>query len=233
MIVDARDEKIPMDWAVQVAIVGAGPAGLTLARELAGVAQVLVIEAGGLESDASQQALLAGECVGMEYPLTETRARQFGGSSALWAGYCAQFDAHDFSLREWVPGSGWPFGIETIRPYYARSAELLNLGEADFDARGIAERSGLVFPFDTEAVVPTVWRFGTPTRRFGEFLRAEFEASRDITTLIHANVVDIELNAGHSEVARLVIRTLDGRQGRVSADFFVLACGGIESRAFS
>ncbi|MBC7947121.1 MAG: GMC family oxidoreductase, partial [Chitinophagaceae bacterium] len=85
---------------------------MTLARELAGTADVLLLEAGGFENDGDQQALLVGECVGLPYPLTETRARQFGGSSVLWAGYCAQFDEHDFRERDWIPRSGWPFGIE-------------------------------------------------------------------------------------------------------------------------
>lgn len=229
MILDARAENVPLDWSVRVAIVGAGPAGMTLARELAGVAQVIVIEGGGFENDPDQQALLVGECVGMNYPLTETRARQFGGSSALWAGYCAVFDPHDFSLRDWVPGSGWPFGIESIQPYYAKTAEILNLRQPDFDARSISRRSGILLPFDNESVVPTVWRFGTPTTRFGEHLRDEFESSSNITALIHANVVDMGLDGEHSMVTELGIRTLEGREGRVSADLFVLACGGIET----
>jgi choline dehydrogenase-like flavoprotein len=229
VILDARGEGVPLDWSVQVAIVGAGPAGMTLARELAGVAQVLIVESGGFDSDAHQQDLLVGECAGMDYPLTETRARQFGGSSALWAGYCALFDSHDFSFRSWVPGSGWPFGIESIQPYYRKAAELLNLGEPDFDARGVAQPAGTTLPFDDELFVPTIWRFGTPTKRFGEHLREEFETTSGVTTLMYANVVDIRLDAGHGMVTELVIRTLDGRQGRVSADVFVLACGGIET----
>lgn len=64
MILDADRETVPLDRAARVAIVGAGPAGMTLARELAEVADVLLIEAGGLESEPAQQALLAGECVG-------------------------------------------------------------------------------------------------------------------------------------------------------------------------
>ena len=229
MILDARAENVALNWAVRIAIVGAGPAGMALARELATVAQVMVIESGGFENDANQQALLTGECVGLDYPLTETRARQFGGSSALWAGYCAVFDPHDFSQRDWVPRSGWPFGMESLQPYYAKTAQILNLGEPDFHARDIAKRAGITLPFDNESVVPTVWRFGTPTMRFGETLRDEFETSSDITTLIHANVVDIRLDAEHSMVTELTIRTLDGREGRVSADVFVLACGGIET----
>lgn len=229
MILDARIENTPLDRRAQVVIVGAGPAGMTLARELASVAQVLVIESGGFEDDPDQQALLVGECAGMDYPLTETRARQFGGSSALWAGYCAVFDPHDFSLRDWVPGSGWPFGVESLQPYYAKTAALLNLGELNFDARDIANRAGVELPFDNETFVPTTWRFGTPTQRFGESLRDEFETSSNITTLIYANVVDIRIDASHSAVTELVIRTLSGREGRVIADLFVLACGGIET----
>ena len=132
MILDARFGSVAIDRSAQLVIVGAGPVGLTLARELAGIAEILVIEAGGFENDPKEQALLEGECAGLPYPLTETRARQFGGSSALWAGYCAQFDEHDFSARGWVPGSGWPFGIEEIQPHYERVAELLNLGEVGF-----------------------------------------------------------------------------------------------------
>ncbi len=229
MILDARAENVSLNRTTQIAIVGAGPAGMTLARELASVAQVLVIESGGFENDANQQALLVGESAGMNYPLTETRARVFGGSSTLWAGYCAVFDAHDFCARGWVPGSGWPFGIESIQPYYDDAAELLNLGKPEFDAGDIARRAGVPLLFDRAPAVPTVWRFGTPTRRFSEFLREEFETSSDITTVIHANVVDIRLDGEHGRVTELTIRTLDGREGCVSADVFVLACGGIET----
>jgi len=229
VILDADRETVPLDRAARVAIVGAGPAGMTLARELAEVADVLLIEAGGLESEPAQQALLAGECVGLEYPLTETRARQFGGSSGLWAGYCAMFDPHDFAFRSWVPGSGWPFGVESMRSHYVRAAARLNLGAPSFDAGEITRRAGLGWPFDDRSLVATVWRFGAPTIRFGEHLREEFHASSDLTTLIHANVVDLTLDSSHGMVTGLTLRTLGGREGRVSADVVVLACGGIET----
>jgi len=202
---------------------------MTLARKLAEAVPVLVVESGGLEADPDVEALQLGESVGIGYPLMETRTRQFGGSSALWGGYCAIFDPHEFERRDWVPGSGWPFGAKAIEPYYEEIAKLLNLGEPNFDPRDIAVRAGVVLPFDNETVVPSVWRFGTPTARFGEQLREEFEESRDLTTLINANVVDIRLDSEHSLVTEVVIRTLSGREGRIAADIFVLACGGIET----
>jgi choline dehydrogenase-like flavoprotein len=229
MILDARLNSVRLDRSAQLVIVGAGPVGLTLARELAGLAEILVIEAGGFENDPEQQALLIGECTGLPYPLTETRSRQFGGSSALWAGYCAQFDEHDFSVRDWVPQSGWPFGVSEIEPYYAKVAALLNLGDSNFDACDITKRSETYLPFDGNSFTPSVWRFGAPTVRFGDCLRSDFEASSHITTLIHASVVDIRLDPGGDRVTEVVIRTLNGRQGRVSLDLCILACGGLET----
>jgi choline dehydrogenase-like flavoprotein len=50
-----------------------------------------------------------------------------------------------------------------------------------------------------------------------------------LTTLINAHVVDIRVDAEHSQVTEVVVRTLNGREGRIAADVFVLACGGIET----
>lgn len=230
MILDARDDRVDLHRRAQFAIVGAGPAGMTLARKLADVGPVLVIESGGFAPDPNVQALNEGESVGIDYPLTETRARQFGGSSNLWAGYCAVFDSHDFRTRDWVPQCGWPFGPDAIEPYYAETARVLNLGEPDFNARGIAARGGLAkLPFDPNLFVWTVWRFGDPTAQFNRDLRTEFDLTDNLITLINANVVDLRLDHDHAMVEELTIRTLNGREGRVAADVVVLACGGIET----
>lgn len=229
MILDAHDTGVALHRSASVVIVGAGPAGMTLARELGKAGPVLLVESGGLTVNRDVLALHDGDCIGIPYALTETRARQFGGSSALWNGYCAQFDPHDFAHRAWVPQSGWAFGPDTIEPYYSRAASILNLGDSNFDARDIARQSGVGLPMENDRVMPTVWRFGLPTCRFGAKCYDEFESSLNITALLNANVVDIRLDRGHSKVTEMRIRTLDGRDGRISADTFVLACGGLET----
>jgi choline dehydrogenase-like flavoprotein len=229
LIVDARLATVGIDKQAKYAIVGAGAAGMLLARELAKVAPVILIESGGLEGDPSEQESLTGESVSLPYPVHETRARQLGGSTALWAGYCAQFDGHDFQARDWVPASGWPFGLEALEPYYRQVASLLNIRELNFNARQIAQGCGERLLFEKPQFAPTVWRFGTPIQRFGESLRDEFERAPNLLTVLRAFVVNIRLDDTHGMVRELIIRTRDGREGHIQADLFVLACGGIET----
>lgn len=229
MILDALDDSVRLDRRVQLAIVGAGPVGITLARELSDGADVLVIESGGLRAEGPYEALNAGDCSALPYPLNATRTRQFGGSTALWAGYCAPFDAHDFTPRPWVPWSGWPFGIEELRPFYPRSAALLNIADPSFDACDVARRAGITLPFSGDVVVPSLWRFGSPILRLNQLAGPAPAASHGIAALVHATVVDIRLNTDHSAVTELVVRTMEGREGRIGADAVVVASGGIET----
>jgi choline dehydrogenase-like flavoprotein len=229
MILDALDAGVAISRRAQIAIVGAGPVGLTLARELAGCADVLLIESGGLQPEGDYEALNIGDCIGLRYPLTETRTRRIGGSTALWAGYCAPFDAFDFVPRPWVPHSGWPFGLDALNAYYRRSARFLNIRDGSFEADDLARRSGIALPFADDAIRPSAWRFGSPTLRLDEEIRSNPSASITAPTLIHATVVDIRLDADHAAVSEVIVRTMNGREGRIAADEFVLACGGIET----
>lgn len=110
MFVDSR--TLPADTRLQadVCIVGAGAAGITLARELAGASRrVLLLESGGFTADLNTQALYQGRNTGLTYfPLTVCRLRHFGGSTNHWEGECRPSDAIDFEAREGIPMSGWP-----------------------------------------------------------------------------------------------------------------------------
>jgi choline dehydrogenase-like flavoprotein len=228
MILDARDQRVDLERRVRLAVVGGGLVGLTLAHELGDDVDMLVIESGGLLSAPEYDDCNAGDCVGLPYPLTETRARQFGGATALWAGYCAPFDAHDFAERPWVSESGWPLPPEELRRYYPRAAASLNLADHRFDAADAAARAGIALPRFGEAVVPSLWRFGSPTLRLAEHALDRFSSSPH-PTLVHATVVDVRLDADQTAVTDLVVRTLNGRQGVIHADHVVIACGGIET----
>jgi choline dehydrogenase-like flavoprotein len=133
MFIDARTLTDRTAIEADVAVIGGGPAGITLARALdrSGV-RICVVEAGGDTPDADVQALYEGENVGIDYPLAATRLRYFGGSSNHWGGYCRPLDPIDFEARDWVPYSGWPFGIEELEPYYTQACDIVEIAPGRF-----------------------------------------------------------------------------------------------------
>lgn len=82
-------------------VVGAGAAGITLARKLleSGI-DVVLLESGGIDFDPEIAALNEGEITGLDYyDLENARLRFFGGSTAIWGGRCAELDPIDFAKR--------------------------------------------------------------------------------------------------------------------------------------
>ena len=234
MIIDARG--VP-DGAVldgDVCIIGAGPAGITLAREFdrEGL-RVLLLEGGGLAFDRAGQALYGGENVGISYEdLDEMRSRYFGGSSNCWGGFCRPLDAHDFETRDWVPNSGWPFGREELLPWYRRAQSVLQLGEFDYDPasweRRIGRADSCFLPFDRPRATSLVAQLSPPTR-FGEIYRGEIANSANVLAHLNANVTEIVAAAEGRRVSHVQVRTLAGTGFRARGRITILATGGIEN----
>jgi choline dehydrogenase-like flavoprotein len=228
MLLDARDQGVALNRSAQVMIVGAGPVGLTLARELAGY-DVLLVESGGFEPSVELDELCVGESVGLPYPVQETRSRGVGGSLSRWAGWIAPFDADDFTPHPQRHHSAWPIGADVLQAYFERAARRLNLGDLCFDAHSLAGASGLPLPLDAGIVRPTAWRLGTPTWRFGEADCEQLASVPGLTLLTHAHVVELDLGRSGGSVQAVTVRTLHGREGLISPDVLVLACGGLET----
>jgi choline dehydrogenase-like flavoprotein len=132
MIIDARSLANDHTINTDICIVGAGVAGITLARELATWQfRICILESGGLKAEKETQSLYQGENVGHPYyPLDTARGRQFGGSSSRWllelgegriGGRLHPLSQIDFDQRDWVPYSGWPFDKTHLDPYYERA----------------------------------------------------------------------------------------------------------------
>ena len=78
------------------------------------------------------QALYEGENAGIDYPLTASRLRFLGGSTNHWGGYCVPFEPIDMEARDWLPHSGWPFGLEELAPYYGPACQVVEIGSPRF-----------------------------------------------------------------------------------------------------
>lgn len=213
--------------AFDLVVIGAGPAGITLARALSGRGlRIALLEAGGLEPPGPEaSALYAGDIVGLSYPLAASRQRFFGGTSNHWGGWCRPLDASDFEPRDWIPRSGWPIPRSALDEAYRRAHEVLAIGTDDYDAEAWADADS-VLPTDGDGGFGNAaFRFSPPVR-FGTAYRDELAASPDVHVFLHATVTDLEHEGGRVDAAR--VRTLDGRDYRFTAPRFVLATGGLE-----
>jgi choline dehydrogenase-like flavoprotein len=86
MFIDSK--TLPENTTIEadVCIIGAGAAGITLARDLAGSnRRIAVFEGGGLDFEQETQQLYQGEIIGRPYdPLDIERLRFFGGNTNHW-----------------------------------------------------------------------------------------------------------------------------------------------------
>jgi choline dehydrogenase-like flavoprotein len=231
MFTDARTLPDRSSLQADLAIIGGGVAGITLAHTLAdsGIS-VCVVEAGGLAPDTEVQSLYEGENTGIDYSPSATRLRLFGGSSNHWGGYCRPLDAIDFEKRDWVPFSGWPFAIDELAPYYKPASEIVEISPGRFDDSAYWQRvtGEKLFESATGRLRLQFVQFSTPTR-FGSRYGDELNTAANIRVLLNANVTRISAADGAQAVKRLAIRTLSGLRHSVKARYYVLAAGGLEN----
>ena len=131
MFIDARSVPTGTVIETEVCIIGAGAAGITLAREFANASfRVILLESGGAEPEQATQDLYAGSDIGRPYDIFPiSRLRYFGGTTNHWGGvWCDMPSSLDFEMREGVPYSGWPFPLSYLEPWYRRAQPVLKLG---------------------------------------------------------------------------------------------------------
>ena len=231
LFIDAREVPENTIIEAEVCIVGAGAAGITLAREFAGESfRVCLLESGGLELDKETQSLSEGETVGLPYyPLHTARLRYFGGTTNHWGGWCRPLDEIDFERRDWVPHSGWPFPKAHLDPFYERAQPLCQLGPFAYDAEAWEDRKERPrLPLAGDRVITRMWQIGPPTR-FGAEYRNVLARAANIRTYLNANVVEIEATQTAQRVTRVGVACLQGSTFWVAANLIILAAGGIEN----
>lgn len=232
MLIDTRtleQDTVQSD----VCIVGAGPAGITLALQLASHGlEVCLIESGGLNAESDTLDLNRGYSLGLPYAFGPgNRSRHLGGSSNCWGGFTQRWAPWDHWDRPWVRDSGWPFRLETLEPYYARVENMLRIDGAQYSMEWWAQRLSAPdlarFPLDPQNLGDAMSAL-TPMR-FGDYWREALSQSRRIRVLLWANACEIEADRPATRVTAVKMRTLSGRTLRATARRFVIAAGGIET----
>jgi len=201
-------------------IVGAGPAGITLALEMASVGwKIALLEGGGLEySDRSQrlyaalgtQTLWAGS----------TRLRYFGGTSNHWSGRCRPFDSADFDRPPPGQVPGWPIRYMEIARYLPSAMQILDLPAEGFAALNEGFEDGQ-FAADSFAL-------SAPTR-FGSKYIGTLRQLPNVDLVINCNCVGLKFDAATRQISGVQAVDYSGGRADIRARRYVLAAGGIEN----
>ena len=229
MIIDSRNLPEGTKIESDICIIGAGAAGISLAREFKNTQyRVCLLESGGLDYDPDNQALYKGENVGFPYyPLDALRLRYFGGTTNHWAGACRPLDEIDFTKRSWVPDSGWPFDKSHLDPFYERAHSVIQLGPYDYSLDSWVSKKKPKLPFNENLLTTAMFR-GHPLR-FGQVYHDEIKNASNIHTYLFANVTNIASNSDGNSIDKLQVATLTGNKFTVSSKIIILATGGIEN----
>ncbi len=239
MIIDARSLSQDQVIDTHVCIIGAGPAGITLAREFANQDfQVCLLESGGLEFDSEVQSLSDGHVVGDPYPeVSKTRLRQFGGTSHMWEGQngyqeygfrCLPLDEIDFEQRDWLPYSGWPFTKAHLDPFYERAHKVCQIGSYTYNVENWEDKRAVRLPFKSDRISTSMSQYA-PRYPFTEEYPAEIKQTPNITTILYANVIEIVTDETNRTVKRLRIASFSDKEFWLTANIFILATGGLEN----
>ena len=231
---DAREIEFGANIRADLCIVGAGAAGITIAREFANAnLRVCLLEAGGLSVEPGVHRLSEIDNVGHQYwanygDVNANRLRYFGGTTNHWGGHCTALEPDDFEAQDWIAYSGWPYGYDALRPYYVRAHSVLGIGEFDYDPKHIRLTGFETFPFSETKVVTTVSRYNPV--RFGLTYGEELDGARNIKVILYADVSAVLMaDAASDKVDSLLVKTIAGNQFHVEATYFVIACGAIEN----
>ncbi|HWD95586.1 MAG TPA: FAD-dependent oxidoreductase, partial [Acidimicrobiales bacterium] len=233
MIIDASVLLGSESPHADVVIIGAGPAGIVIALEMARHgADVLVIES-GLETYSERIQNLADAADydhDLHAPMSIATRRQVGGASTIWGGRCVPYDAVDFDPRSFIDGATWPISYDDLLPYYERACMWMACGRPVFDATQVPQLSRTLVPglVDGNVRSTTLERWSLPTN-FGHEYKTQLEKADNIRVVTGLTCTEIVCEPGTSRVDHLVCRTLEGGVATIRGKQFVLAAGGLES----
>lgn len=229
MLIDARDPSNLSQINADIAIIGAGAAGLTIANEFLEDSRfrVVVLESGGESFDRETQELYDGQLTAHQATdLTASRLRFLGGTTNHWGGHCLPLDPIDFEDRFSDAYTGWPLQLDQLRPFYVRAHDYCDIGDFNYDNNQLTVVGENLLDVDAALVETVVNR--QSTTRFGRKFREPIRLSDNVVLYTWANVTEL-IQSEDGFVAEATVQTLDGKSMTVRAPRFVLAAGAIEN----
>jgi len=213
--------------AADLCVIGAGAAGLPIARHFAGTrVQVVLLEAGGLAAGAADRGIY--EVVHAPAPglgRHPSLTGYFGGNTNHWLGNCSPLEAEDFTRRAWIPHSGWPLDRDTLAPFYERAQAACGLGA--FHHYAAANGNGGGPPPAAGIATYVIQQASEPSfrARYADTLGA----ADNVLVGLDTRATCLEPTSRGDAVRAVEAVGPDGRRTRITARAVVLAAGGVEN----
>jgi len=241
MIIDAKTLSPSETIETDLLIIGAGPAGITIAQKFAGTSiRVILLESGSESYNYTAQDLTRGTITGIPAePLDASRLRLFGGTSNHWAGWCRPLEKEDFEVREDWPESGWPITLNDLNPYYKTATEICQLHSHIFDDIKYwqSEPGGQnlkKIKLNDRRLLTNIFQISPPTR-FGEAYHQKLKQASNIRVIFNATALELllspnsSINSSIKTISGAKASTLDKTEFTVNARVTVTAVGGVET----
>ena len=229
MLTDARSLAAGEQLDADICIVGAGPAGITLALELLPTgAEICILESGGLSPERARGLHRGGESVGYPYAsLHRVSERALGGTSHSWEFWHAcPLDRIDFEARG-AASPGWPFERAALVPFYRRAEDICDADPFDYapSADGDEPLSARLPLTGGSVVVRSLQILTSTFRKQAERLIQ----SSNVHLVLNAVATGVLTESGNDRVTAARALSAPGRELTVRARIYVLAAGGIET----
>ncbi|MEZ4668107.1 MAG: GMC oxidoreductase [Anaerolineae bacterium] len=233
---------------VDVCIVGAGAAGIPMARRLIGSGKKVLLLVSGQSADRGLptprlQSIYrgtAGEFLKKVDPifLDRSRLHMYGGTTNHFGFWSRPLDDEDLKPRAGYRSAHWPVDRAELMPFYAEANHYGHFGPCNYDDIPFWERALFARcfpPAPDDALRPAIMhaQYAEELHDFQVQFGEELRLASNITVLFNANLLNIESDDRQAHVRALHCSTIEdgaaGRRFRIEAGNYVLAMGGIES----
>jgi choline dehydrogenase-like flavoprotein len=231
-----------------VCIVGAGAAGLAMAKRLIGSSRRVLVLSSGSAADRGRPATRHQSIYrGTVGPLLEkvdpafldrSRLHMYGGTTNHFGFWSRPLDEIDMRPRPGYRDASWPFGLDELARYYQDAHHFGRFGPFNYDDMAFWERVMFARSFDPlpgdqlqGAIMHAQYEESLHDFQvqFGDDLRN----ATNVTVLFNASLIKIKSTEGQEHATGLSCSTIEdgkpGRRFRVEARSYVLAMGGIET----
>ena len=231
-----------------ICIVGAGAAGIPMAKRLIGTAKRVLLLASGQPTDRGlpippRQSIYrgtTGEFLQKVDPifLDRSRLHMYGGTTNHFGFWARPLDDGDLKPRQGYRTAHWPLELTELMPYYADANHYGLFGPCNYDDISFWERvmfARCFAPASDDVLQPAIMhaQYDESLHDFQLQFGEELRLAANITVLFNAHLLHIDSTENQGHVRGLTCATIEegmaGRRFGVEAGSYVLALGGIEN----